>query len=217
MASVTQRPTGKSPVDTLDFVRVTELAALAASRWMGRGERNIADGAAVEAMRDALNDMDIAGRIVIGEGERDEAPMLRSARRGTRARRHRGRHRRRPGRGDQPGSQRPPELDRGHGDCRARRTAARARLVHAEARGRSEGRTVRAHRRTRGRKPRGGRERARTADQRHHRRHFGPPAPCRPHLGGPHGGRADQTGVSDGDVDAAIATAIKGRDAFVWR
>ncbi|MGD0472021.1 MAG: class II fructose-bisphosphatase [Candidatus Velthaea sp.] len=68
--------TGRSPVDTLDFVRVTEAAALAASRWMGRGERNIADGAAVEKMRDALNDMQIAGRIVIGEGERDEAPML---------------------------------------------------------------------------------------------------------------------------------------------
>ncbi len=69
-------PTRRSPVDTLDFVRVTEAAALAASRWMGRGERNIADGAAVEEMRDALNEMDIAGRIVIGEGERDEAPML---------------------------------------------------------------------------------------------------------------------------------------------
>ena len=65
-----------SPIDSLDFVRVTEEAALNASRWMGRGERNIADGAAVEKMRDALNDMDISGRIVIGEGERDEAPML---------------------------------------------------------------------------------------------------------------------------------------------
>src|SRR3984957_4506365 len=65
-----------SPIDSLDFVRVTEEAALNASRWMGRGERNIADEAAVERMRDALNDMDISGRIVIGEGERDEAPML---------------------------------------------------------------------------------------------------------------------------------------------
>ncbi|HET7813926.1 MAG TPA: class II fructose-bisphosphatase [Candidatus Baltobacteraceae bacterium] len=61
---------------TLDFVKVTESAALAASRWMGRGERDLADGAAVERMRDALNAMDISGRIVIGEGERDEAPML---------------------------------------------------------------------------------------------------------------------------------------------
>ena len=65
-----------SPIDSLDFIRVTEEAALAASRWMGRGERNIADGAAVEKMREALNEMDISGRIVIGEGERDEAPML---------------------------------------------------------------------------------------------------------------------------------------------
>ena len=70
----TQPP--RMPVDTLDFVKVTEAAALAASRWMGRGERDIADGAAVEAMRDTLNQMDIDGRIVIGEGERDEAPML---------------------------------------------------------------------------------------------------------------------------------------------
>ncbi|MBV8244619.1 MAG: class II fructose-bisphosphatase [Candidatus Eremiobacteraeota bacterium] len=64
------------PLGTLDFVKVTESAALAASRWMGRGERDTADGAAVEKMREALADMDIAGRIVIGEGERDEAPML---------------------------------------------------------------------------------------------------------------------------------------------
>lgn len=68
--------TQTSPVDSLDFVKVTESAALAASRWMGRGERDIADGAAVERMREALNAMDISGRIVIGEGERDEAPML---------------------------------------------------------------------------------------------------------------------------------------------
>jgi fructose-1,6-bisphosphatase II len=73
---IPQTVTERTPVDTLDFVKVTEAAALAASRWMGRGERNIADGAAVEKMRDALNEMEIAGRIVIGEGERDEAPML---------------------------------------------------------------------------------------------------------------------------------------------
>lgn len=68
--------TSTSPVNTLDFVKVTENAALAASRWMGRGERDAADGAAVERMRESLNDMEISGRIVIGEGERDEAPML---------------------------------------------------------------------------------------------------------------------------------------------
>ena len=63
-------------VNSLDFIKVTESAALAASRWMGRGERDAADGAAVEKMREALGEMEIAGRIVIGEGERDEAPML---------------------------------------------------------------------------------------------------------------------------------------------
>ena len=63
-------------VNSLDFVNVTERAALAASRWMGRGERDAADGAAVETMRAELGEMEISGRIVIGEGERDEAPML---------------------------------------------------------------------------------------------------------------------------------------------
>jgi fructose-1,6-bisphosphatase II len=66
----------ESSVDTLDFVKVTESGALAASRWMGRGEREAADGAAVTKMRESLGEMEIAGRIVIGEGERDEAPML---------------------------------------------------------------------------------------------------------------------------------------------
>jgi fructose-1,6-bisphosphatase II len=60
----------------LDFVRVTEAAALAASRWMGKGDANGADNAAVEAMRIVFNAVDIDGTIVIGEGERDEAPML---------------------------------------------------------------------------------------------------------------------------------------------
>jgi fructose-1,6-bisphosphatase II len=63
-------------VNSLDFVKVTEAAALAASRWMGRGERDAADGSAVERMREALGEMEIQGRVVIGEGERDEAPML---------------------------------------------------------------------------------------------------------------------------------------------
>jgi fructose-1,6-bisphosphatase II len=65
-----------NPVHSLDFVKVTESAAVAASRWMGRGERDAADGAAVEQMRESLGEMQISGRIVIGEGERDEAPML---------------------------------------------------------------------------------------------------------------------------------------------
>ena len=60
----------------LELVRVTEAAALAASRWMGRGKKNEADGAAVEAMRRAFDSVAIAGTVVIGEGEMDEAPML---------------------------------------------------------------------------------------------------------------------------------------------
>ncbi|MDX2104381.1 MAG: class II fructose-bisphosphatase [Alphaproteobacteria bacterium] len=60
----------------LEAVRVTEAAALAASRLMGRGDEKAADQAAVDAMRTALNDLAIEGTVVIGEGERDEAPML---------------------------------------------------------------------------------------------------------------------------------------------
>jgi fructose-1,6-bisphosphatase II / sedoheptulose-1,7-bisphosphatase len=60
----------------LELVRVTEAAALAASRWIGRGKKNDADGAAVEAMRKAFDTVAIEGTVVIGEGEMDEAPML---------------------------------------------------------------------------------------------------------------------------------------------
>jgi len=60
----------------LELVRVTEAAALAASRWMGLGKKNDADGAAVEAMRRAFDSVAISGTVVIGEGEMDEAPML---------------------------------------------------------------------------------------------------------------------------------------------
>lgn len=58
------------------FSRVTEAAALAAFKWLGRGDKNVADEAAVAAMRIMLNKTDIAGEIVIGEGEIDDAPML---------------------------------------------------------------------------------------------------------------------------------------------
>src|ERR1700723_3028839 len=60
----------------LELVRVTEAAAIAASRWIGRGKKNEADGAAVEAMRKAFDAVAIDGTVVIGEGEMDEAPML---------------------------------------------------------------------------------------------------------------------------------------------
>jgi fructose-1,6-bisphosphatase II / sedoheptulose-1,7-bisphosphatase len=60
----------------LEAVRVTERAAIASAAWMGRGDEKAADQAAVDAMRQALNVLDIEGTVVIGEGERDEAPML---------------------------------------------------------------------------------------------------------------------------------------------
>lgn len=60
----------------LDLVRVTEAAALAAARWMGRGEKEAADGAAVDAMRLLMNTLTMDGVVVIGEGEKDNAPML---------------------------------------------------------------------------------------------------------------------------------------------
>jgi len=60
----------------LEMVRVTEAAAMAASKLVGRGDEKAADAAAVEAMRAALNELPMDGTVVIGEGERDEAPML---------------------------------------------------------------------------------------------------------------------------------------------
>ena len=72
-------PAASSVLDrvlVLEMVRVTEMAAIAASAWIGRGDNDAADAAAVEAMRAALNTLPMDGTVVIGEGERDEAPML---------------------------------------------------------------------------------------------------------------------------------------------
>ena len=71
-----QRSQTLDRVLVLEMVRVTEYAAIAAAKQVGRGDEHAADAAAVEAMRDALNRLDFDGTIVIGEGERDEAPML---------------------------------------------------------------------------------------------------------------------------------------------
>jgi len=60
----------------LELVRVTEAAAMGAGRWIGRGDKNAADGAAVDAMRTMLDSVSMKGVVVIGEGEKDEAPML---------------------------------------------------------------------------------------------------------------------------------------------
>jgi fructose-1,6-bisphosphatase II len=70
---------GATPPDrnlALELVRVTESAATFASRWIGRGDKNAADQAAVDAMRLMINTVSMRGRVVIGEGEKDEAPML---------------------------------------------------------------------------------------------------------------------------------------------
>ena len=60
----------------LELIRVTETAALAASPWVGRGKKDLADAAAVKAMREMINTVDMQGIVVIGEGEKDNAPML---------------------------------------------------------------------------------------------------------------------------------------------
>src|SRR5919107_4284388 len=60
----------------LELVRVTEAAAMAGGRWVGRGDKNKADGAAVEAMRAMISTVSMRGVVVIGEGEKDNAPML---------------------------------------------------------------------------------------------------------------------------------------------
>src|SRR5262247_4724177 len=74
----TPSPTTQSPDRNLalELARVTEAGAMAAGRWVGRGDKNGADGAAVEAMRALINTVSMQGVVVIGEGEKDQAPML---------------------------------------------------------------------------------------------------------------------------------------------
>ena len=87
-------PSGASAADrnlALELVRVTEAAALGAARWIGRGDKNAADQAAVDGMRAVLDTVAMAGVVVIGEGEKDEAPMLYN--------------------GEEVGSGQPPEVD----------------------------------------------------------------------------------------------------------
>src|SRR5947207_10949977 len=77
-ASVAERPSGNVPDRNLalELVRVTEAAAMAAGRWIGRGDKEAADQAAGDAMRAMLDTVAMAGVVVIGEGEKDKAPML---------------------------------------------------------------------------------------------------------------------------------------------
>lgn len=76
--TVTQSSTREAPTSNLalDLVRVTEAAALASARWLGRGDKESGDKAAVDAMRLSFNSLFISGTVIIGEGEKDEAPML---------------------------------------------------------------------------------------------------------------------------------------------
>jgi fructose-1,6-bisphosphatase II len=73
---VTETPSAPDRNLALELVRVTEAAALAAARWMGRGDKEAADQAAVDAMRLMMDSVSMSGTVVIGEGEKDQAPML---------------------------------------------------------------------------------------------------------------------------------------------
>src|SRR5437868_9016130 len=72
------RPRGEAPDRNLamELVRVTEAGAMAAGRWVGRGDKEGGDGAAVDAIRELVNTVSMRGVVVIGEGEKDQAPML---------------------------------------------------------------------------------------------------------------------------------------------
>jgi fructose-1,6-bisphosphatase II len=76
MATSTRTPQDLDRNLALDLVRVTEAAAMAAGRWVGRGDKDGGDGAAVDAMRKLINSLPMRGVVVIGEGEKDNAPML---------------------------------------------------------------------------------------------------------------------------------------------
>ena len=128
---------------SLGLARVSEAAAMASAKLVGRGDEKAADQAAVNAMRDQLNLLDIKGVVVIGEGERDEAPMLLHRRRGRHRQRARGRHRARPaGRHHADRQGHAQRADR-HRHGAARHAAARAGCLHGQAgdrAGLSEGR-----------------------------------------------------------------------------
>ena len=137
---------------SLEFLRVVEQAAIACAHTMGQGDRHKSDQAAVEAMRRTLDTVPIDGTIVIGEGERDEAPMLYigekvghgRAQAAADPRSAEGRHRRRSARGHEPVRDRRAERDRRARRVRRRRPAARARSLHGEARRRARARSTRS-------------------------------------------------------------------------
>ena len=130
---------------SLEFLRVVEQAAIACAHTMGQGDGHKADQAAVTAMRTTLDSVPIHGTIVIGEGERDKAPMLfigetvgTAAKEGGGPGTAQGRHRRRPARGDQSLCHRRAECPGGARGVEPRRPSARARSLHGKARRRRE-------------------------------------------------------------------------------
>ncbi len=185
---------------SLEFLRVVEQAAIACAHTMGQGDRHKSDQVAVEAMRKCLDTVPIDGTIVIGEGERDEAPMLfigekvgtgRSATAGLGP--AAGGHRRRSARGHEPLRDRRAERDRRAGGLRSRRPAARARSLHGEARRRSELEARGQPRRAGRREPAGDRPVPR-ARRRGPRRHRARPAAAR----GPHRARSARPAPASG-------------------
>ena len=119
----------------LELVRVTEAAAMAAGRWVGRGDKEGGDGAAVDAMRQLVNSVSMRGVVVIGEGEKDNAPMLYNGEQVGDGDRPRVRRRGRPDRRHHPDDQGHAQRDRGARGRRARRDVRPVgRLLHGEAR-----------------------------------------------------------------------------------
>ena len=132
----------------LELVRVTEAAAMGAGRWIGRGDKIAADQAAVDAMRAMLDTVAMEGVVVIGEGEKDEAPMLYNGERVGDGRRAGGRRRRRPARGDAADRARSAERDRRDRGRRARLDVLPGRgRLHGEDRGRRRRRRRDRHQR----------------------------------------------------------------------
>ena len=135
----------------LELARVTEAAALGAARWIGRGDKDAADQAAVDAMRAVLDTVSMAGVVVIGEGEKDEAPMLYNGEEVGDGQGPGGGRRGRPARGDPADRDGPAERDRGDRGRRARHDVLPGRgRLHGQDRLRPRGVDVITSRRPRG-------------------------------------------------------------------
>ena len=144
MARAVEQPTRASTRPdrnlALDLVRVTEAAAMGAGRWIGRGDKIAADQAAVDAMRAMLDTVAMDGVVVIGEGEKDEAPMLYNGEHVGDGTGSRGRRRGRPARRNAPDRARTAERDRGDRSRGARHDVLPGRgRLHGEDRGRARG------------------------------------------------------------------------------